>query len=120
MTTLRARGVRSPSMIILRNRDSQPVVYEIPVTHHAGVHVKVGAVDRDRDGNHTLRVQHRTVPANITLMAAGTEGDTSSPLPNCVQDAPKIAEAIKARKLDVTTLPDDPPAPAGTTQPDEN
>lgn len=93
-------------MIILKNLERAPRVYEIPVAHAPGQQQKVGAADRDAQGNVTLQVQQRTFPSSVTLMARGTEGDTSEPLPDSVEKAPAIAEAKRARKLEVVKLPD--------------
>lgn len=98
-------------MILIRNLEREPRVYEIPLTHAPGLRTKIGASDRDTEGNVVLRVQHKTLPSSITLMAKGTEGDTSEPLPNAICDAPALVEAHRLKRIQIVTLPD-APAPA--------
>ncbi|RTL16002.1 MAG: hypothetical protein EKK55_25045 [Rhodocyclaceae bacterium] len=97
--------------------------FEIPTSVLPGVTTKRGALDRSRPSADdavrvTLKVDHPTFPQTITLTAKGTEGDTSAPLPDAVAEVPKVAEAIRLRKLAVTVVPAASPAPPPAPKPE--
>ncbi len=112
-------------MIRLKNQLREPRTYEIPLAAGAG-HVRqdVTTVRRSfaRAGeNLTLqsaaRTQSRVLPPSVTLMAAGTKGDTSGPLPDNVQHVQPFKGLIEARALKVVVEPEPKPAAEASAPP---
>ena len=122
--TLSARGSDPRAVIRLKNLLREPRTYEIPISANAG-HVRMDVTTVKRSlarptgdaapaGSLTLqtgkpRTVRKVLPPSVTLMAAGTEGDTSDVLPDHVQHVEPFASLIARRALVV--LPEAKPSP---------
>jgi hypothetical protein len=109
-------------VIRLQNALREPRTYEIPISAGAG-HVRENVTTVKRSlaqptgsvpaGSLTLqisapRTRTRQLPKSITLMAAGTAGDTSDALPDTVQHADPFKGLIAKRALKVVAVVEKP------------
>jgi hypothetical protein len=107
-------------VIRFQNLLREPRTYEIPLSAGAG-HVRqdvtrakrslVRPTDKSAPAGSfnlhaTMQTHSRVLPKSVTLMAAGTEGDTSEPLPDHVQHVPPFKALIQQRALKVVLVAD--------------
>lgn len=106
-------------MITLQNRERRIRHYLIPPETGGGKqHVRAAAVrtsdSTTRTGASTLRTETKVFGKSLILAAFGSQGDTSSPLPDHWKNVPAVQTAIASKRLALVQLAE-APAPAATT-----